>query len=290
MKITRITAHQVDLPLIEGSYSWSSGKSIRAYDSTVVRVETDVGLVGHGEVCPLGPAYLPAYAAGVRAGLAELAPHLIGCDPRDIGVVNRLMDERMKGHPYVKSPLDMACWDLLGLATRHLRVDPARRSPGRGGRNAIARSRRNHPQRMAARVAAYRAEGFRQFQIKVGSDPALDIERIRSVASGPATRRAPGRRCQYQLAAAPGGAGDAGDRRHRALCRAAVPRLTRPTSTSGGARRGRSSSTKRSTASPFCCAPTPTGPWTSSTSSSARSAGLRLRGRCAMCASRSASR
>src|SRR5262245_23710290 len=117
MKITRITVHQVDLPLLEGSYSWSGGKSIRTYDSTVVRVETDAGLVGHGEVCPLGPAYLPAYAAGARAGLAELGPHLIGGDPTEIGVVNRLMDERLKGHPYVKSPLDMACWDLLGLAS-----------------------------------------------------------------------------------------------------------------------------------------------------------------------------
>jgi L-alanine-DL-glutamate epimerase-like enolase superfamily enzyme len=84
----------------------------------VVRLETDAGLVGHGEVCPLGPAYLPAYAAGARSGLAELAPHLIGQDPTRIGVINRVMDERMKGHPYVKSALDMACWDILGLSAR----------------------------------------------------------------------------------------------------------------------------------------------------------------------------
>jgi cis-L-3-hydroxyproline dehydratase len=183
MKITRITAHQVDLPLIDGSYSWSSGKSIKMYDSTVVRVETDVGLVGHGEVCPLGPAYLPAYAAGVRAGLAELAPHLIGCDPREVGVVYRLMDERMKGHPYVKSPLDMACWDLFGLATG---TSVSTLLGGRQG-DAVKCYRaisQDTPQRMAERVAGYRAEGFRQFQIKVGSEPALDIERIRTVAAG----------------------------------------------------------------------------------------------------------
>jgi len=28
----------------------------------VIEVETDTGVVGHGEVCPLGPFYLPAYA------------------------------------------------------------------------------------------------------------------------------------------------------------------------------------------------------------------------------------
>ena len=36
------------------------------FDSTVVVVDTDEGLVGYGEVCPLGRFYLPAYAAGAR--------------------------------------------------------------------------------------------------------------------------------------------------------------------------------------------------------------------------------
>ena len=79
-RITRIQAFQVDLPLHEGSYKWSGGKSVEVFDSTIVRVETDEGVTGHGEVCPLGPFYLPAYAGGVRSGLAELAPHLIGAE------------------------------------------------------------------------------------------------------------------------------------------------------------------------------------------------------------------
>jgi len=116
MKIVRILAYQLDLPLKEGSYSFSGGRSIRAYDSTVVRIETDVGIVGHGEVCPLGPAYLPAYAAGVRAGITELGPHLLGHDPTEVGVMGRQMDRHLKGHPYIKSPIDMACWDILGKA------------------------------------------------------------------------------------------------------------------------------------------------------------------------------
>ena len=89
MKITRISAYQVDLPLHEGSYKWSGGKSVEVFDSTIVEVETDSGMVGHGEVCPLGPFYLPAYADGVRAGIKELAPHLLGCDPRQLDVLNR---------------------------------------------------------------------------------------------------------------------------------------------------------------------------------------------------------
>ena len=114
MKITRIAAYRVELPLHEGSYKWSGGKSVDVFDSTIVRVETDEGVVGHGEVCPLGPFYLPAYAAGVRAGIAELAPHLIGQDATELGKLNQLMDAAMKGHPYVKSGIDIACWDILG--------------------------------------------------------------------------------------------------------------------------------------------------------------------------------
>ncbi|HVC93704.1 MAG TPA: mandelate racemase, partial [Pirellulales bacterium] len=89
MKISRITAYRVELPLHEGSYRWSGGKTVEVFDSTVVRVETDTGLAGFGEACPLGPAYLPAYAAGVRAGIAELGPHLIGEDPRELVRLNR---------------------------------------------------------------------------------------------------------------------------------------------------------------------------------------------------------
>lgn len=49
MKITRIRAYRVDLPLREGRYNWSGGKSVSVFDSTIVGVETSCGLVGYGE-------------------------------------------------------------------------------------------------------------------------------------------------------------------------------------------------------------------------------------------------
>jgi L-alanine-DL-glutamate epimerase-like enolase superfamily enzyme len=75
MKIRRVSAYRVELPLHEGSYRWSGGKSVAVFDSTIVRVDTDDGVTGHGVVCPLGPAYLPAYAAGVPIGLDLLDQH-----------------------------------------------------------------------------------------------------------------------------------------------------------------------------------------------------------------------
>ena len=180
MQITRIRAYKVALPLHEGSYKWSGGKSVSVFDSTVVEVETDTGITGWGEVCPLGPFYLPAYGPGARTGIAELGPHLIGLDPREIGVLNRKMDAALKGHLYVKSALDMACWDVLGKASN---LPVCTLLGGRFGEavdlyRAISQE---SPAKMASRVARYRSEGYRKFQLKVGGDPKEDVARIRAV-------------------------------------------------------------------------------------------------------------
>lgn len=180
MKIVRIFAHRVELPLVEGSYKWSGGKSVSVFDSTIVGVESNCGRVGYGEVCPLGPFYLPAYAEGVRAGLRELGPHLIGFDPRELQVLNHRMDAALKGHAYVKSGIDIACWDLLGQVTG---LPVCQLLGGRFGESvrlyrAISQQA---PEEMAKNVDGYRKQGYTRFQLKVGGDPDTDIERIRAV-------------------------------------------------------------------------------------------------------------
>ena len=182
MKITRIRAYRVELPLQEGSYKWSGGKSVSVFDSTIVAVDTDAGLTGYGEVCPLGPFYLPAYAAGARAGIAELGPHLLGEDPRQIGQLNRRMDAALQGHAYVKSAIDMACWDILGKAT--------------GSRSAccwaaamattscsIAPSRRRRPRRWRAGSPATGPRAIAGSSSRSAAIRSIDIERIRAVAA-----------------------------------------------------------------------------------------------------------
>ena len=177
MKITRIKVYQVDLPLHEGSYKWSGGKSVEVFDSTVVAIETDAGITGHGEVCPLGPFYLPAYARGARAGIEELGPHLLGEDPTRLGPINWLMDKALQGHPYVKSALDMACWDILGQASGQSVCELL---GGRYGEDFVLYRAisQEAPEEMARKIAGYREEGYRRFQLKVGGDPNEDIQRI----------------------------------------------------------------------------------------------------------------
>ena len=179
MKITSIKAWQVDLPLKEGRYSWSNGNFVEVFDTTVVAVETDVGITGYGECCPLGSAYLPAYAAGVRAGLQEIGPKVIGMDPTDLGVLNRHMDSVLRGHPYVKAPIDVACWDILGKVAGL----PVYKLLGGAEQAEIDLYRaisQVPPKQMAENVAGYKRDGYRKFQLKVGGDANEDIARIRA--------------------------------------------------------------------------------------------------------------
>lgn len=181
MKITGIKVYQVDLPLKEGRYSWSNGNFVETFDSTVVLVETDEGITGVGECCPLGSAYLPSYAGGVRAGLAEIGPKLLGLDPTGLGPLNRHMDAVLRGHPYVKSAIDVACWDILGKVAGL----PVYKLLGGAAQDEVQLYRaisQESPEEMAAKISGYRAEGYRKFQLKVGGDADTDIERIRTCA------------------------------------------------------------------------------------------------------------
>jgi L-alanine-DL-glutamate epimerase-like enolase superfamily enzyme len=95
--------------------------------------------------------------------------------------VNLKMDAILRGHPYAKSALDMACWDVLGKRAGL----PVFTLLGGGDATSIPLYRaisQETAERMAARVTEYRSEGYSRFQLKVGGEPDEDIQRIFSVA------------------------------------------------------------------------------------------------------------
>jgi L-alanine-DL-glutamate epimerase-like enolase superfamily enzyme len=180
MKINRIEAFQIEYHLLDKKYAWSGGHAVEGFVSTIVRITTDSGLTGYGEVCPLGSAYMDAFAAGVPAGIREVGQHLIGQDPLRPRALNARMDAILGGHNYVKAPLDAACWDILGKASglpvctllggRWVEDYPLYRAISQGS-----------PEQMAEHVRRYRSEGYTKFQLKVGGNPDDDIRRIRGV-------------------------------------------------------------------------------------------------------------
>ena len=186
MIITRIALYLV--PLTSGAtYYMSDGKVCDTIETVVLRLDTDEGLTGWGEVCPI-PHYLPAYARGVAPAIEELAPLILGADPVGPEALMARCEAHLQGHPYAKSVLDIALWDLTAKAAglplyRLLGGRRMESAPLYHSITCVA------PEEMAAIAEAAYAEGIRQFQVKVGADDdwEADAARIRAVrrAVGP---------------------------------------------------------------------------------------------------------
>ncbi|MGO2139784.1 MAG: mandelate racemase/muconate lactonizing enzyme family protein [Leucobacter sp.] len=182
MQITGIRMFGYDLTYKHGTYVMSGGRAAAAQASTVVAVDTDAGLTGWGEVCTLGSTYLPAFATGVRAGIAELAPALIGRDALDIRGALTAMDGALLEQRAAKSPVDIALWDLLGKAAGMpvSALTGGIQNPEFPLYEAVPLE---SPEQMVAFVEARMAEGIKRFQLKVGNEPELDAARTRAVVA-----------------------------------------------------------------------------------------------------------
>lgn len=182
MKIARVSVYQVDIALTGNGYSVSGGRIARSLDNTVVFIETDAGISGVGESVPMGNAYLPAFAGGVRAGLDVVAPSLVGMDPREALAINHAMDTALLGHPYVKTGLDMACWDIAGKAAQVPLYTLLGGKLNDSPRICIALSSASNKE-MTKALEAYQEQGYVHFSAKVGNNPDEDIDGLRSMCS-----------------------------------------------------------------------------------------------------------
>jgi L-alanine-DL-glutamate epimerase-like enolase superfamily enzyme len=52
----------------------------------------------------------------IQPGLDIIAPALLGLDPTNVEEIYYVMDETLISHLYIKSTIDIACWDILGKA------------------------------------------------------------------------------------------------------------------------------------------------------------------------------
>ena len=178
MKITGIQIFARGLPVRDGPYRTSGGE-LHCADTTIVRLDTDAGLSGWGETCPLGPTYQQQHALGARAALQEIAPRLVGTQLYGINLLHRRMDAALDGHAYAKAAIDIAAHDLLG---KHHGVPVARLLGGAAtGRVPSYYACSLGDPDEGARIAAEKAaQGYPRIQIKAGGRPVeIDIEAAR---------------------------------------------------------------------------------------------------------------
>ncbi len=180
MRIVRISLWR--LPLTSHTaYHMSDGKTCDTVDAVVLRLDTDSGPSGWGEICPI-PHYLPAYAGGVAPAVEEMADVLLGADPVGPEAVMARLDTQLAGHRYAKSAIDIALWDLTGKAAglpvfAMLGGKQADDLPLYHSITCIA------PEEMARIAREAKSQGIEQFQAKLGADAdwQADVARLRLV-------------------------------------------------------------------------------------------------------------
>lgn len=180
MKITCITLWKVPLTSHE-PYYMASGKACETVESVILRIETDTGLQGWGEVCPI-PHYLPAYANGVAPAIAEMASTLLDRDPIGAEAVMDKVDAFLPDHRYAKSALDLALWDITARQANLplFALLGGKRSDNLPVYHSITCIA---PDDMASIAKDAFEAGIRQFQVKLGVDDnwEADVARLRKV-------------------------------------------------------------------------------------------------------------
>ena len=179
MRITRVRVYHQWQPFRGGTYTMTVGAS-EGVDSLVVALDTDEGLTGWGELGVVGSFYADAFASGARAGVGDLGAGVTRRGSVAAANGGQRDGPCNAGQPYVKSALDMACWDLVGKRAGQ----PLCQALGGQFGDTVALYNAiplDEPEAMAARARAFLADGYRRLQVKVGTDARVDVERLLAV-------------------------------------------------------------------------------------------------------------
>ncbi len=151
--------------------------SVSASEFGLVRVTTDAGLVGWGEI---SMTWGRVGRSLVRDVETYLGPALVGANALDIQGCMLRLARAMEGAEAAKSALDNALFDLAGKA---LGV-PAFQLLGGRARDAVPVAWAipwGEPDATAAAAAWAVGEGFRTVKLKVGRPGAIDREAVAAV-------------------------------------------------------------------------------------------------------------
>ena len=189
MKITAVQTIPVDVPIDPGRATRGSRGAHTTSPFLVLRVLTDEGIEGLGEVSctPRWSGEDQVTAAHFIATVLE--PLLLGQDPRDVERLAGRLRRALSNNPFTHAGLEMALWDILGkvagLPLYRLLGGPVRDVvPTKYSVSGLEPPR-------AAEIAAWAAGlGYRVMKVKVGIEPEADVQRVRAVraAVGPGVR------------------------------------------------------------------------------------------------------
>lgn len=146
----------------------------------LLKVHTDESITGLGEVSGTPIWSGEDYVTAAHVIRQFIAPVLEGEDPRDIERLTAKIRRSVAGHPFTKSGVEMALWDILGKAA-HL---PVYRLLGGAVRERIPIKMSIsgvEPERAAQLAEWAMNKGLKALKVKVGIEPEGDIARVAAV-------------------------------------------------------------------------------------------------------------
>lgn len=178
MKITDIKIGHISVPL--RTPFKTALRTVNNVEDIIIKIETDTGHVGYGEVPPTGVITGDTRGAIIGAIESHIKKALIGMEIENMEEIMQTLDKSVAGNTSAKAGIDIAIYDLYG----QLYNAPVYKLLG-GYRKEITTDITisvNDPEEMAKDSIDAINRGYKTLKIKVGSDEASrDIERMKAI-------------------------------------------------------------------------------------------------------------
>jgi L-alanine-DL-glutamate epimerase-like enolase superfamily enzyme len=155
-------------------------------DVFYVQIQTDDGVsgIGAGSVVPNGRG--DPFIEGLEAVKSAACDLLTGKDPLQIGPLMSALHGAVQRYSRHKAAIELALYDLLGNAF-NVSLSTLLGGASRDVIPVLRMLSLGNPGEMAETASAFVQQGYRHLKVKLGTDPAGDLERFKTVrcAIGP---------------------------------------------------------------------------------------------------------
>ncbi|HEY5775068.1 MAG TPA: dipeptide epimerase [Xanthomonadales bacterium] len=177
MKIRSIRFGMLNVPL--KTPFKTAMRTVKEIEDVVVIIETDTGNTGYGSAPATAVITGDTHGSIIEAIRKVISPALIGREIADLNNLTNIVQHSIVRNFSAKAALEIAIYDLYG----QLYNAPLYKLLG-GGDNVISTDITisvDYIDKMVEDTLAAIDLGFETLKVKVGKDPALDIERIKAI-------------------------------------------------------------------------------------------------------------
>jgi len=177
MKIQSIRFGMLNVPL--KTPFKTAMRTVKEIEDVVVIVKTDTGHTGYGSAPATAVITGDTHGSIIEAISKVMSPALIGRDIADLNKLINIAQDSIVRNFSAKAAIEIAIYDLYG----QLYDAPLYQLLG-GGDNVITTDITisvDYIDKMVEDTLNAIEQGFETLKIKVGKDPALDIERIKAI-------------------------------------------------------------------------------------------------------------